>query len=116
MNPRSPFVYGLKQLNTGVLTLTFALLPLAQAMARPTQVEVDKQAAANVTFDRTVLPIVPYQKIGKIGPTSEESDPAAWPIEVSAPKGAPNVLLIMTDDVGFGATQTFGGAISHTDL
>jgi len=28
-----------------------------------------------------------------------------------APKGAPNVLLIMTDDVGFGATSTFGGPI-----
>ncbi|WP_374529211.1 arylsulfatase [Acinetobacter sp.] len=111
MNPRSPFVYGLKQFNTGVLTLTFALLPLAQAMARPTQAEVDKQAAASVTFDRTVLPIVPYQKVGKVAPAINDSDPVAWPIEVSAPKGAPNVLLIMTDDVGFGATQTFGGAI-----
>jgi arylsulfatase len=27
------------------------------------------------------------------------------------PKGAPNIVLIMTDDVGFGATSTFGGVI-----
>jgi hypothetical protein len=73
MNPRSPFRYGLRQFNTGVLTLTFALLPLTQAMARPSQAEVDKQAAASVTFDRTVLPIAPYQKIGKIAPTIEGS-------------------------------------------
>ncbi len=34
-----------------------------------------------------------------------------WPPRVVPPKGAPNVLLIMTDDVGFGAPSTFGGVI-----
>jgi arylsulfatase len=34
-----------------------------------------------------------------------------FPTAPRAPKGAPNILLIMTDDVGFGATSTFGGAI-----
>ena len=34
-----------------------------------------------------------------------------FPKEVTAPKGAPNVLLILTDDVGFGASSTFGGPI-----
>jgi len=34
-----------------------------------------------------------------------------FPQEVTAPKGAPNVLLILTDDVGFGASSTFGGSI-----
>ena len=34
-----------------------------------------------------------------------------FPAEVKAPKGAPNVLLILTDDVGFGASSTFGGPI-----
>jgi hypothetical protein len=38
-----------------------------------------------------------------------------FPKEVTAPKGAPNILLILTDDVGFGATSTFGGPIpTHT--
>jgi arylsulfatase A-like enzyme len=37
-----------------------------------------------------------------------------FPKEVTAPKGAPNVLLILTDDVGFGATSTFGGPIPTT--
>jgi arylsulfatase A-like enzyme len=30
---------------------------------------------------------------------------------VEAPKGAPNILVILTDDVGFGASSTFGGPI-----
>jgi arylsulfatase A-like enzyme len=34
-----------------------------------------------------------------------------WPPRVVPPKGAPNVLLIMTDDQGFGAPSTFGGVI-----
>src|SRR5262245_42733085 len=34
-----------------------------------------------------------------------------WPPTIVPPKGAPNVLLIMTDDCGFGAPSTFGGVI-----
>jgi arylsulfatase len=34
-----------------------------------------------------------------------------WPPQVRPPRGAPNVPLIMTDDVGFGAPGTFGGII-----
>jgi arylsulfatase A-like enzyme len=36
---------------------------------------------------------------------------AWWAPRVVPPKGAPNVLLIMTDDVGFGAPGTFGGVV-----
>ncbi len=45
---------------------------------------------------------------GKIGETFKDSTPA-YPAAVKAPKGAPNVLLILLDDVGFGHTSTFGG-------
>ena len=37
---------------------------------------------------------------------------AVWPANTQAPKGAPNVVLILIDDVGFSATSTFGGVIS----
>jgi len=47
---------------------------------------------------------------GKIGRTVKDSTPD-FPKGLEAPKGAPNVLLIMTDDVGFGASSTFGGPI-----
>src|SRR5262245_63461577 len=54
------------------------------------------------------LPQQPFQ--GKIGRTAKESTPD-FPKAIEAPKGAPNVLLILTDDVGFGASSTFGGPI-----
>jgi arylsulfatase A-like enzyme len=47
---------------------------------------------------------------GHIGTTAKDSTPD-FPQEVKAPKGAPNILLILTDDVGFGASSTFGGPI-----
>lgn len=48
---------------------------------------------------------------GKIERTVQNSKPD-FPKGVEAPKGAPNVLLILTDDVGFGASSTFGGPIA----
>lgn len=45
------------------------------------------------------------------GATLETAPPAHWPVPRKAPAGAPNVLVIMTDDVGFGSSSTFGGAI-----
>ena len=47
---------------------------------------------------------------GNIGPTAKASTPD-FPKGTEAPKGAPSVLLILTDDVGFGASSTFGGPI-----
>jgi arylsulfatase len=47
---------------------------------------------------------------GHIGRTVQEST-KDFPQEVTAPEGAPNILLILTDDVGFGATSPFGGPI-----
>src|SRR6516225_5046158 len=57
-----------------------------------------------------VLPKPEQQFAGKIARTTKESKPD-FPKGVEAPKGAPNVLLILTDDVGFGASSVFGGPI-----
>jgi hypothetical protein len=46
----------------------------------------------------------------RIGRTVDESS-SDFPKEVQAPVGAPNILLILTDDVGYGATTTFGEPI-----
>jgi arylsulfatase len=53
-------------------------------------------------------PEPPFQ--GKIGRTVKDSTPD-FPKAAEAAAGAPNVLLILTDDVGFGASSTFGGPI-----
>ncbi|WP_183576403.1 arylsulfatase [Mucilaginibacter sp. X5P1] len=50
----------------------------------------------------------PFQ--GVIGKTLAESK-EAWTPPIKAPKGAPNVIWILLDDVGFGASSTFGGVI-----
>jgi arylsulfatase len=48
---------------------------------------------------------------GTVGRTLAESK-EWWPEPVKAPAGAPNVVWILLDDVGFGAAHTFGGLIS----
>ena len=57
-----------------------------------------------------VLPRPEQPFKGHIGRTAKDSAPD-FPKPVSAPTDAPNVLLIMTDDVGFGASMTFGGPV-----
>jgi arylsulfatase A-like enzyme len=52
---------------------------------------------------------------GHIGRTAKDST-LDFPQEVTAPKGAPNILLILTDDVGFSATSPFGGPIPTPTL
>jgi arylsulfatase len=65
---------------------------------------------ATTTIDGKQLPPPAPTFGGTIKEKASESTPW-WPPRVVPPKGAPNVLLIMTDDQGFGAPSTFGGVI-----
>ena len=65
---------------------------------------------ATTTIDGKVLPPPPQRFEGKIAPTADQSKPG-WPARVVPKKGAPNVLLIMTDDQGYGVSGTFGGVV-----
>jgi arylsulfatase len=62
-----------------------------------------------------VLPKPPAPFEGKIGRTWQESTPD-YPRPLAAPESAPNVLLILTDDTGFGHAATFGGAAATPTL
>jgi arylsulfatase len=66
--------------------------------------------AAIASIDGKQLPPPDPKFGGEIKAAALQSKPW-WPPRVVPPKGAPNVLLIMTDDVGFGAPSTFGGVI-----
>src|SRR5215468_12285368 len=57
---------------------------------------------------RTVLPRSATPFAGQIGQTWQQSRPD-YPKPLMAPEGAPNILLILTDDTGFGHASTFGG-------
>src|SRR5688572_7430129 len=65
------------------------------------------------TTQRSVLPIPDSQHVGLT--TYDARDPATTfpPIEpLRPPTGAPNVLIVLIDDCGFGATSAFGGPIA----
>ncbi len=65
---------------------------------------------ATTTISGKQLP-PPDPKFGGVIKDNALQSKAWWPPRVVPPKGAPNVLLIMTDDVGFAAPSTFGGVI-----
>ena len=66
--------------------------------------------SATTTIDGKQLPPPPPKFGGVINENAKDSKPW-WPAAVVPPKKAPNVLLIMTDDSGFGVPSTFGGVI-----
>lgn len=53
---------------------------------------------------------------GIVAASPLRAEPQGFPPAPKAPKGAPNVLIIMTDDVGFAASSTFGGGIPTPTL
>ena len=66
--------------------------------------------SATTTISGKQLP-PPDPKFGGVIKEKATESKAWWPPRVVPPKGAPNVLVIMTDDCGFGAPGTFGGVV-----
>lgn len=58
-----------------------------------------------------ILPRPDFHFTGEVGRTYADSDPAQFPQPVQPPAGAPNIVLILLDDVGFGQFSTFGGGV-----
>lgn len=71
--------------------------------------------AAQPAFSQNSLPKADAPFAGKIARNVRDSRPA-WPEVVTAPKGAPNVLLVLIDDVGFSTASTFGGPVPTPNL
>ncbi len=62
---------------------------------------------------REVLPIPERKHVGLTTYDAKDPETSFPPIEpLRPPEGAPNVLIVMLDDVGFGASSTFGGPVS----
>src|SRR6266852_3310060 len=66
--------------------------------------------SATTTIDGKQLP-PPPPKFGGVIKETVQGSKTWWPPRVVPPKGAPNILLIMTDDQGYGVSGTFGGVI-----
>jgi arylsulfatase len=69
-----------------------------------------QERAETAPPDGTQLPRPDPDFKGRIGETYKDSTPS-YPQPVKPPRGAPNVLLILLDDVGFGMCSTFGGPV-----
>jgi hypothetical protein len=92
---------------TLALLVGTALSPVARAQEAT---GVPGSPEATTTIPGNQLPPPDPKFGGVIEEKASESKPW-WPPRIVPPKGAPNVLLIMTDDQGFGAPSTFGGVI-----
>jgi arylsulfatase A-like enzyme len=84
---------------------------LTASLARAQQINgVPGSPSSTVTLDGKQLPPPPMPFGGVIKESAKDSTPW-WPPRVVPPKGAPNILLIMTDDQGYGVSGTFGGVV-----
>ena len=74
-----------------------------------------EQDLGEINLDRTVLPIQEpvYEPITELDARNAVAPP---PFSVKPPEGAPNVVIVLIDDIGFGAAATFGGAMQTPTL
>src|SRR5262245_43388231 len=86
-----------------------ASLALSLALAGSTVLAAQDRIPPSGT--PSVLPRPDFRFPGNVGRTFLDPDPAQFPQPVQAPKGAPNIVLILIDDAGFGQYSTFGGGI-----
>jgi Sulfatase len=97
----------LRNLGTLLATVgiaTLAQTALAQSPSRP------------LPTGSLSLPRPDFHFKGEVGRTYLDSDPATFPQIVRPPKGAPNIVLILLDDVGFGQFSVFDGGVSSPNM
>ena len=70
---------------------------------------------AQPALERTILPIADplYEPITELDARNAKAPP---PFTIKVPEGAPNVVIVLIDDIGFGAASGFGGAIQTPTL
>src|ERR1700752_4560535 len=96
-------------LPTILASLVVAMLAAAPAVA-PQITGVPGSPSAPTTLSGKQLP-PPDPEFGGVIKDDARQSKYWWPPRVVPPQGAPNVLLIITDDAGFGVPSTFGGVI-----
>ena len=95
----------------GVLATMAAILVLTVGSADAQQVTGKLGSpSASTSVNGQQLP-APDPKFGGVIKNDALNSKPWWAPRVVPPKGAPNVLLIITDDAGFGVPSTFGGVI-----
>jgi arylsulfatase A-like enzyme len=91
-------------------SLSIALVLTTAGCSKP-PAETSKPAAVAGGLDRTVLPIPEptYPPVTELDARKVTPPPR---FEIKAPEGAPNVLIVLIDDMGFGMSSAFGGPVA----
>ena len=105
---------NLLSLGTTLLAATTAVLVALQTHAQDVSGTPGSPSATTTITGKHLPP--PDPEFGGVIKEKATESKAWWPPRVVPPKGAPNVLVIMTDDCGFGAPSTFGGVVSTPAL
>jgi arylsulfatase len=104
-----------QETKTMIRNILLILLSLVLGPAFTLPVEAQNKSGAGGQLDRTVLPI--HEPVLKPITTLDARDAKAPPrFEVKAPHGAPNVVIVLIDDIGFGSSAAFGGPIKMPTL
>src|SRR5215211_7221357 len=92
------------------LSLALALAVLVGCGTSNDVQATNKSTEVRTAPDRTMLPIAEpdYPRATELDARNAKAPPR---FEVKAPKGAPNVIIFLIDDIGFGHAGTFGGQI-----
>jgi arylsulfatase len=85
---------------------------LAARAKAPARVAAREEAAAEIDRSERPIPDARFKGVAKRTLAGSKPD---FPSEVTAPKDAPNALLILVDDAGFGNPSTFGGHCQTPD-
>ena len=92
-----------------LLAVAVAMITALSGLAQQVTGEPGSPRATTTTGGKHIP--LPDPKFGGVIKTKASESTPWWAPRVVPPKGAPNVLLIMTDDCGFGAPGTFGGVV-----
>jgi arylsulfatase A-like enzyme len=104
-----------KLVSVRTLLVTCSLLTLATTLPAQEITGVPGAPDASVAISGEQIPVPPSKFGGKIERNEAQSTPY-WSPRIEPRKGAPNVLLIITDDTGYGTPSTFGGVIPTPNL
>ena len=90
--------------------------PVGAALSFAALLIAGAAASAQDQLDRTRLPILEPKRAtySELDVRNVKEKPPFF--EVKAPKGAPNVVIVLIDDIGFGGPSTFGGPIQTPTL
>lgn len=76
-----------------------------------------KESASDVVLNRTILPIPDAQFVGLTTYDAKDPNTKYPPItELRPPENAPNILIVLIDDAGFGSSSAFGGPCNTPNI